>query len=145
MADATQSALKGRWKCNKNEKFDDYLGKHGIGFISRKLVNKVPCTVEVIENEDGTWTVNEITAVRTASSTFALGERHKAIHPVTQNEIFAVVVIEDGKQVSKCFAGEDSDDVLEWSTRELLPDGTMFQVIYFGDLVCRRWFVKLED
>ena len=224
----------------KNEKFDDYLGKHGIGFISRKLVNKVPCTVEVIENEDGTWTVNEITAVRTASSTFTLGERwkgdedetgelgdrymkdwnfkidsirncdmiwtdserfkspsghdliekylqplwltvdmnlfwfyhkssmrwfsyilafligrfpiilfrahrHKAIHPVTQNEIFAVVVIEDGKQVSKCFAGEDSDDVLEWSTRELLPDGTMFQVIYFGDLVCRRWFVKLEE
>ena len=64
-----------RWKCSKNEKFDDYLGKHGIGFVTRKLVNKVPCTVEILENEDGSWTVNEITAVRTATSTYSIDER----------------------------------------------------------------------
>ena len=64
-----------RWKCTKNEKFDDYLGKHGIGYVTRKIVNKVPCTVEIVENEDRTWTVNEVTAVRTATSTYSLGVR----------------------------------------------------------------------
>lgn len=142
MTDPTHGALKGRWKCTKNEKFDDYLGKHGIGFVTRKLVNKVPCTVEIIENEDGTWTVNEITAVRTATSTYSIGDRHNTVHPVTLNNVCAVVLIEDGKVVSKGFAGEDSEEVIEWSTRELLEDGTMLQVINFGGLVTRRWFVK---
>jgi len=142
MTDPTHGALKGRWKCGKQEKFDDYLGKHGIGFVTRKLVNKVPCTVEIIENEDGSWTVNEITAVRTATSTYSIGVRHNAVHPVTLNPVYAVVVIEDGKVMSKGFAGEDSEDVIEWTTRELLEDGTMLQIIDFGGLVCRRWFVR---
>jgi len=142
MSDPIHGAMKGRWKCTKNEKFDDYLGKHGIGYMIRKIVNKVPCTVEIVENEDGTWTVNEVTAVRTASSTYSVGVRHSAIHPVTQNEVFAVVVIEDGKVIGRGFAGEDSEEVVEWTSRELLEDGTMLQLIHFGDLVCRRWFVK---
>ena len=68
--------------------------------------------------------------------------RHNAVHPVTLNPVYAIVIIEDGKVVSKGFKDADSDEVIEWTTRELLEDGTMLQIIYFGDLVCRRWFVK---
>jgi len=140
-ADA-HDAFQGKWKCIKNEKFDDYLGKHGINYITRKLVNKVPCTVEVIKNDDGSWTVNEITAVRTAGSTYSIGVRHGAVHPVTLANVTAIVIIEGNKIISKGFAGEDSEDVVEWTSRELLEDGTMLQIIYFGDLVCKRWFVR---
>jgi len=140
-ADA-HDAFAGKWKCTKQEKFDDYLGKHGLGYITRKLVNKVPCTVEVIKNEDGTWTVKEITAVRTAISTYSIDVRHTSVHPVTEKNVTACVSIEDGKIIGKGFAGEDSEDVTEWTSRELLEDGTMLQCIYFGDIVCKRWFVK---
>lgn len=132
----------GRWKCTKQEKFDDYLGKHGIGYITRKLVNKVPCTVEVIKNENGSWTVNEITAVRTATATYSIDVRYVAVHPVTEKNVTANVTIEDGKIISRGFAGEDSEEVVEWTSRELLEDGTMLQIIYFGDIVCKRWFTK---
>jgi len=142
MTDPTHGAMKGRWKSTKNEKFDTYLEKHGLGIVKRKTVNKLPCTVEIIENEDGSWTVNEITAVRTATSKYFIGERHDSVHPVTLNEVSAIVVIEDGKIIAKGFADKESEDVAEWASRELLEDGTMLQVIYFGDIVCRRWFVK---
>jgi len=142
MSDAVHQACKGRWRCTKNEKFDEYLGKHGIGFVLRKLVNKVPCTVELVQNEDGTWTIKEITYVRTASDTYTIDERHPAVHPVTQNPVFATTMEEDGKILNKGFASEDSEEVVEWASREILEDGTMLQIIYFGDVVCKRWFVK---
>ena len=49
---------------------------------------------------------------------------------------------EDGKILNKGFASEDSEEVVEWASREILEDGTMLQIIYFGDVVCKRWFVK---
>lgn len=142
MTDPIHGALKGRWKCTKNEKFDTYLGKHGIGLLSRKLVNKVPCTVEIVENEDGSWTTNEVTAVRTAVGTYFIGERYESVHPVTEKQVTAIIIVEDGKVISKGFADKESEEVVEWMSRELLEDGTMLQIIYFGDIVCRRWFVK---
>ena len=75
MVDTVHLACKGKWKCTKNEQFDEYLGKHGIGYITRKLVNAVPCTLEIVQNEDGTWTVREITPVRTSTNTYEINVR----------------------------------------------------------------------
>ena len=75
MVDTVHQASIGRWKCTRNEHFDDYLGKHGIGYVTRKLVNAVPCTLEIVQNEDGTWTVREITPVRTAVNTYKINVR----------------------------------------------------------------------
>ena len=75
MVDSVHQASIGRWKCTRNEHFDDYLGKHGIGYVTRKLVNAVPCTLEIVQNEDGTWTVREITPVRTAVNTYKINVR----------------------------------------------------------------------
>ena len=61
---------------------------------------------------------------------------------MTLNHVYAVVVVDDGKVLGKGFASEESEEVIESTTRELLEDGTMLQIIYFGDVVCRRWFVK---
>ena len=68
--------------------------------------------------------------------------RYVAVHPVTEKNVTANVTIEDGKIISRGFAGEDSEEVVEWTSRELLEDGTMLQIIYFGDIVCKRWFTK---
>ena len=61
---------------------------------------------------------------------------------MTQQAITGLVIEDDGKIVSKGFATEDAEEALEWSTRELLPDGTMLQSIYLGEVVCKRWFAK---
>jgi len=143
MPPITHAEVAGRWKCTKQEKFDDYLGSHGIGYVTRKIVNQVPCVVEFVKNEDGTWTCNEITKVRTGTNTYAIGVRHSSVHPVTLKVVPAVIVEEDGKIVGKGFASDDSDEVVEWTSRELLDDGkTMYQIIQKGDLQCRRWFVR---
>jgi hypothetical protein len=130
-----------RWKSTSNEKFDKYLGKHGLGLVVRKSVNSMPCHVTITKNEDGTWTVKEETYVRTAISTYALDVRHQTVHPVTQKVVTAIVTVEDGKVIGKCFEDENSEVVTEWTSREM-KDGKMVQIIYFGDLVCTREFVR---
>jgi hypothetical protein len=119
------------------------LAAHGIGFIPRKIVNRGSCTVVIIKNKDGSWTVNNITAFRTGTATYTLGERYTLKHPVTLSEINGVVLLdEESKLNGKCFASETSYEVIERTTRELLPNGQMLQVIYFKDVVCNRYFEK---
>ena len=65
-----------------------------------------------------------------------------SVHPVTEKNVTATVTIEDGKIISRGFAGEDSEEVVEWTSREMLEDGTMLQIIYFKDIVCKRCFTK---
>ena len=86
--------------------------------------------------------IGKLTTATKALFVQLLSLRHTSVHPVTEKNVTACVSIEDGKIIGKGFAGEDSEDVTEWTSRELLEDGTMLQCIYFGDIVCKRWFVK---
>jgi len=142
MGSTSHDDFVGRWKCVRNERFDGYLEAHGIGWFIRKLVNSSACTVEIIKHNDGSRTTNEITAYRTATVTFVVNVRYQTKHPVTLKNIWAVVTFIDGKEEGKCFANEESEDVTESTTRELLENGQMLQTIYFKDVVCRRWFEK---
>jgi len=139
----THDALQGKWKCVKNEKFDDYLAAHGIPWVARKIVNKGSCHVIHVKNADGTWTVDEITAFRSSNTTYTVGERYNLKHPVTEGEINGIVEIDDaGRVVGKCFSSETSDEVVESNTKELLPNGQILQIIYFKNIVCKRYFEK---
>ncbi|XP_063705336.1 probable fatty acid-binding protein [Culicoides brevitarsis] len=63
-----------KYKLEKSENFEEYMKELGVGFLIRKVGNSTYPTVELLKNEDGTFTLNTISTFKNTTIKFKPGE-----------------------------------------------------------------------
>ncbi|CAH0560292.1 unnamed protein product [Brassicogethes aeneus] len=64
----------GKFKHEKNENLDDYFKALGVPYLIRKMICSTSPQLEITSDEQGNWTVSQITMLKTTVAKFKLGE-----------------------------------------------------------------------
>ncbi|XP_053375067.1 fatty acid-binding protein, adipocyte-like [Mercenaria mercenaria] len=139
-------SIGGKWKLLRNEKFDEYLGKMGIGYIKRKVACAFTTVMELIKLDD-----NRIRIItdgpKHSDAEIKLGEEVEECDPfdnkikvkvnwcpeskILKTESYPI----DGSKAKKAFVERKIDQTSGELIMEItLPD---------EDFVCRRYFKKV--
>lgn len=63
-----------KYKLEKTENFEEYMKELGVGFMTRKIGNNTYPVVELLKNEDDSFTLNTLSTFKNTSIKFKLGE-----------------------------------------------------------------------
>ncbi|CBY06784.1 unnamed protein product [Oikopleura dioica] len=124
-------ALAGKWKLDKNENFDEYMKKVGVGWVLRKAGATVSSTTEITQEGNGIR-VNTQSTVKSANVLFVPG--------VEQD-----VTTMDGRKVKSTLNGDMNSFIIveKWDGRETtlkweLVGEEVHLTLTCDEVVCKR-------
>ncbi|KAL5015929.1 hypothetical protein ScPMuIL_005518 [Solemya velum] len=140
MTDEVKQHFAGKWSLEKSENFEDFLKEVGVNFFLRKLAARgTPVqTITVDEDKIGIATA---TAFHTQSDAFKLGQEFEEERQGMKMKVLPKW--EDNKLIMEKFP-IDSPVKPHKVFREKVGE-TMLMTIEIGNVICKRWFKKLED
>lgn len=141
-----EESIGGKWKLLRNEKFDEYLGIMGIGFIKRKVACAFTTVMELLKIDDGT--IRIITdGPKHSDSEVKVGEEIEECDPF-DNKIRVKVTWDPQTRVLKTesYALAGSKAKTAFVERKIVDNGELLMEITLPDenFVCRRYFKKCE-
>lgn len=134
--DSTSLSATGRWGMVSSENYGQFLLAMGVGMIQRNLLEKQKPTI-IIQINDGVWTIQTETALKSTESRFKLGEEY---YEETEDgrKALCVGTIEDDKLVIARRFGDETSTI----TSEFHPE-EMKQVYTAKGITSTRIFKRL--
>lgn len=121
-----------KYKLEKSEKFEEYMKELGVGFLVRKVGNSTYPTVELVKNEDGSYTLNTLSTFKNTSITFKVGEEFDE-ETVDGRKVKSVCTFEGDNKLLHEQKGEKPTTI----EREFKED-EMTAKMTVNDIVCTR-------
>lgn len=100
--------ITGKYTHTKSENLDNYFKAVGVPYIPRKMMCSTSPTIEILNNEEGQWTITTATMFRTTSYTFKLGEKYEESMP-GNNVIQCVTQLQDDKLITNLVGPDGSE------------------------------------
>lgn len=123
-----------KYKLQKSEKFEEYMQELGVGFLTRKVGNNTFPTVELVKNEDGTFTLNTLSTFKNTTIKFTPGEEFDE-ETVDGRKVKSVCSFEgDNKLVHEQKGEKPTKIVREFKEDEMAAEMTI------NNIVCTRLY-----
>lgn len=129
-------AFAGKWKLEKSENFEDYMGAIGVGYLMKKMGASATPT-QVIDVSGNDVTIKTITTFRTSELKFTIGQEFEE-KTIDGRTVKTTINFEDGK-LSQVQLGEPESTII----REI-ADGKYVMTLKVKDVVCKRIYAPTE-
>ncbi|XP_064613027.1 fatty acid-binding protein 9-like [Liolophura sinensis] len=132
--------FSGKWKQYQAESLEDFMKEMGMNFMVRKLARTANPEM-TIEIADGVMTISTTAGFMSRVNKLKLdAESQMEDEGVLMNY---TANMEDGKLIT---TQEPVDKKRKKVTvyREITDSGDLLQTMCIGDVVCKRWFKRLE-
>lgn len=123
-----------KYKLEKSENFEEYMKELGVGFLTRKVGNSTYPTVEMLKNEDGTYTLNTLSTFKNTTIKFKPGEEFDE-ETVDGRKVKSVCNFEGDNKLIHEQTGEKPTKI----EREFKED-EMTAVMTINNIVCTRLY-----
>ncbi|KAL4224543.1 regulation of retrograde trans-synaptic signaling by endocanabinoid [Mactra antiquata] len=145
--DGFEESIGGKWKLLRNEAFDDYLGRMGIGYIKRKVAGAFTTVMQLKKLND-----NEIQIVtdgpKHSDQKVIINDVVEELDPF-DNKIKVFVKWDPSAKVLRTEATpiDPSKGKMTIVERKLCDNGELLMQISLPDenFVCKRFFMKQES
>jgi len=124
--------MNGKWKLERQEKFDEYLSKVGVGLVKRKMANNLYPTQEVNIEGDSIKIKNSLGK----DVAFTVGTEFE--HESPTGDKFMATGYWDGDKLCTKATVKGEDHI---TTREVVGE-EFIQTMIFGDITCKRVFKR---
>lgn len=133
----------GKWKLDRSENFDSFLREIGVNFVLRKLASAASPVVTISIDDDGKIHINTNAGFRTTAEEFKLDEEFEK---ETEGQNLKAKFTMDDNKLKLYQEPVDSSSKLKPQTvyREIVGD-ELLMTIYIGDVVCKRWFKRMQN
>jgi fatty acid-binding protein 3 len=130
-------AMKGDWKLETSENFEELMKELGVGMILRKIGNTTKPNVK-IEEVDGEWVMTTTSAIKTHVIKFKLDTEFPE-ETMDGRKVLTTISVVDGKlvQTQKDTKNNNVSCVI---TRELTSEGGMKTVAKAGNVESVRTY-----
>ncbi|KAL8586595.1 hypothetical protein ACOMHN_053948 [Nucella lapillus] len=136
----------GKWKMDRSENFEDFLAAMGLNFFIRKMASLARPENEITVKEDGTITIGTNSTFMKNSQSFKMNEEFEEINNFAKKKFKNMPTYENGKMHVTPTPAEPVDVPFpDYAEREITPEGEMILSIRVKDVVCRRWFKRVEE
>ncbi|KAK7481614.1 hypothetical protein BaRGS_00027130 [Batillaria attramentaria] len=149
MAEGATEEIKkkfsGRWKVDRSENFDEFMAAMGMNFLLRKMAgfSKPENVIQV--DDDGTISIATSSTFMKNEQRFKLNEEFEEINHFTKKKFKNMPIYENGKlRITPTPAEPVDTPYPEYAERELTEDGEILLTIKVGDVLCKRYFKRVE-
>ncbi|XP_071093375.1 cellular retinoic acid-binding protein 2-like [Haliotis cracherodii] len=137
--DEIQQKFRGKWKLCRSENFEDFLKEMGVNVVARKLAAAGKPEQE-LEVKDGKIRIVYKTGFWDREDNFILDEEFENETNKVKHKV--VGSYKDGK-LETVATPIDSELPPQRTVRDVV-DGEMVMTIYARDVVCTRYFKRLQ-
>lgn len=145
MTDELKDKFTGKWKMDRSENFEDFMSAMGLNFFIRKMASFARPENEIQVEDDGKIIIRTNSTFMKNEQSFKLNEEFEEINQFAKKKFKNMPTFENGKLRITPTPAEPVDVTYpEYAEREITPDGEMLLSIKVKDVVCKRWFKRVE-
>uniref|UniRef100_A0A336N2B1 Fatty acid-binding protein, muscle n=1 Tax=Culicoides sonorensis TaxID=179676 RepID=A0A336N2B1_CULSO len=123
-----------KYKLSDSSNFEEYMKELGVGFLTRKVGNSTYPTVELVKNDDGSFTLNTLSTFKNTSIKFKPGEEFDE-ETVDGRKVKSVCTFEGENKLVHDQKGDKPTQIV----REFKED-EMTAVMTVNNVVCTRTY-----
>ncbi|BES92125.1 unnamed protein product [Nesidiocoris tenuis] len=127
-----------KYKLDKSEKFDEYMKALGVGLLTRKVGNSVSPVVELVVNDDGSYTIKSSSTFKNTAVNFKLGDEFSQETP-DGRKVNTVITLEGDNKLVEVQKGDKETKIV----REFTKD-SVNMTLTVDDIVCTRSYKVVE-
>lgn len=137
--------FSGKWKVDRSENFDGFMTAMGMNFLIRKMAGLSRPENDIRVEDDGTISIATTSTFMKNEQRFKLGEEFEEINNFTKKKFKNVATYDNGKlRITPTPAEPVDTPYPEYAERELTEDGEIQLTIKVGDVICKRYFKRVE-
>ncbi|CAJ0578179.1 unnamed protein product, partial [Mesorhabditis spiculigera] len=134
------SKFQGRFKLERSENFDEYLASKGVNWFLRKMIGFASVTKVFRPEDDGRWTLQNLSSKKNTTHQWKLGEEFEA-EGLDGKQHRIRFDLTDGALNEHHVRLDDPTDKGE--TYHYTIDGDYLVLAMQNDVVaCKRWFKR---
>lgn len=126
-----------KYKNYQSENFDEFMKELGVGFFTRTVGNSVSPTVELIKNNDNSYTLRTTSTFKNSDINFQLGKEFDE-ETLDGRNVKSVMTLEGNKLTHKSGGTPPSTIVREFNENEMVATMTV------NNVVCTRKY-RVEE
>lgn len=146
MVEEIKEKFSGKWKLDHSDNFDGFMTAMGVNFLIRKMAGMARPENDIHVEDDGTIVISTSSTFMKNEQKFKLGQEFEEINNFTKTKFKNMPTYENGcLRIVPTPVDPVNTPYPEYAERELTDTGDMCLTLKVGDVICKRYFKKIDS
>ena len=133
--------MKGTYQRTSADNYEEFLSALGLNMLLRKAATASTPVMTVSEDEDGQWTIETATMLKSIELKFKLGQEFEETTP--DGRVVKAIVTKEGDKLITVQTAKKEGEKSTKMTREFFDDKCVVTIEITGsDVVCTQTFTR---